>query len=484
MDRLLGKGGMGEVYAAFDEKLERDVALKVLVDDSDAASQKKKLLREARLAAKLQHPNIATVYEVDELGERLYIVMELLDGFSLRKILNRRKLPFEEALSIARDVARALSRAHSAGVIHRDIKPENVFVTTPSPDAILAKVLDFGLARQKSQATATGVDQASTDTTTLGDVWGTPGYLSPEQARGRRVDARSDIFSFGVVFYEMLANIRPFRAENPVATMLATLRAEPRPLREIVPDLPPAIDEIVQRCMKKVPDERFAEGAELNAALDAFVRGNTASGKVINVVGSSPSLPLITFDAPPMDAAPTTPNGAPSEAAATGSAANATLKGTELADVPGEEEHQPSHERSRLIAAAASGLGVALVVVVLSLTWAVRKRAEGVTSATSSTATAPADIVAPSVAAPDDEAPATAAESPAPAPAFEIEPDEEIPAEAATDATPTTSPPGTPEPRVVVAPPASAKKRRADDCAQPFVVDAKGVRIPKIHCMK
>jgi serine/threonine protein kinase len=470
VDRLIGRGGMGAVYAAFDEKLERDVALKVLIDEGDATVQKKRLLREARLAAKLQHPNIATVYEVDELDGRLYIVMELLEGSSLRKLLTQRKMAVDEAVSIARDMARALGRAHAAGVTHRDIKPENVFVTTPSPEAILAKVLDFGLARQKPPAGpgAAAEERTSTDTTSRGDMWGTPGYVSPEQAHGQPIDARTDVFSFGVVFYEMLANIKPFRGENAIALMIATTRQEPRPLREILPDLPAEIDEIVRRCMMKKKEDRFADGGELGAAFDAYVRGNTASGKVGNVIGSSPSLPSLPIlsledvggqphlsTALPDDSAPTTGNAG---------IAMTTREDTLLSI------EQQRRDRMKLFAAIGSGVGVALIVIIVALSW-------------KSASTQP--ITTASAGLPDPSPPSSVIELPSPP--------EPSPAPAAPAATLAVAPELEPEPdpTPAAAPAAhhaapaagSGRRKKPADCSQPFITDAKGVKIPKLHCL-
>lgn len=475
VDRLLGRGGMGAVYAAFDEKLERDVALKVLVEEGDAALQKKRLMREARLAAKLQHPNIATVYEVDELDGRLYIVMELLEGESLRKTLKQRKLGVEEATAIARDIARALARAHAAGVTHRDIKPENVFLTTPSPDVVLAKVLDFGLARQKPAAPAGGTEpgapspeHTSTDTS-RGDMWGTPGYVSPEQAHGRPVDARTDVFSFGVVFYEMLANIRPFRGENAIAMMLATTRQEPRPLREIVRDLPPEIDEIVRRCMKKNAAERYADGGELSAALDAYVRTST-SGRLANSIGSSPSLPLLTLEE--LGGQPV-PTGPLDEAPTTGEAGIAMMAPRDEAPVSIDPQRQ---DRVKLLAAIGSGLAVALLVIVVGLTLRRSASRDGAAPASSvAVVEPPSTVVQAPPAPPVPPEPASALDEPAPA--RDPEP------EAETEPAP---PPVAPPAAAPTPPPAASARRKkpVDDCSQPFVVDAKGVRIPKIHCLK
>jgi serine/threonine protein kinase len=262
---------MGAVYAAFDEKLERYVALKVLIEKPTDPQQRKRFFREARLAAKLTHPNIATVYEVDEIDGQLVIVMELLEGDSMRAIMSRRRLTVDEAVAIGRDVARALARAHQAGVTHRDVKPENVFLTQPSPGSLLAKVLDFGLARERAPRQP-GEEHTATDTTSAGAMWGTPGYLSPEQAHGKSADTRSDVFSFGALFYEMLAGRRAFHGDNPVTLLLAVAKREPEPVRSFVPNLRPEVEEIVVRCLKKNPDDRFADGTELATALDAFDR--------------------------------------------------------------------------------------------------------------------------------------------------------------------------------------------------------------------
>ncbi|MBX3200192.1 MAG: serine/threonine protein kinase [Labilithrix sp.] len=474
VDRLLGRGGMGAVYAAFDEKLERDVALKVLIEDGDAALQKKRLLREARLAAKLQHPNIATVYEVDELDGRLYIVMELLEGESLRKTLKQRKVDVEEATAIARDIARALARAHAAGVTHRDIKPENVFLTTPSPDVVLAKVLDFGLARQKPATPAGGAEPSapspehtSTDTS-RGDMWGTPGYVSPEQAHGRPVDARTDVFSFGVVFYEMLANIRPFRGDNAIAMMLATTRQEPRPLREILPDLPPEIDEIVRRSLKKNAAERYADGGELSAALDAYVR-TSASGRLVHSIGSSPSLPLLTLEE--LGGQPV-PTGPLEEAPTTGEAGIAMMPPRDDAPASSEQRRQ---DRLKLLVAIGGGLLVALVVIVVGLSLR-RVRTEG-TAAQAAASSGVAVVEPPSTVVQAPPAP------PEPAPALDEPAPERDPEPVAA---PEPAPPPVAAPTTTTPPPATSARRKkpADDCSQPFVVDAKGVRIPKIHCLK
>lgn len=473
---------MGAVYAAFDEKLERDVALKVLNEDGDSALQKKRLMREARLAAKLQHPNIATVYEVDELDGRLLIVMELLEGLSLRKILSRRRLTIDEAVSIARDVARALGRAHAAGVVHRDIKPENVFVTSPSPDVILAKVLDFGLARQHTSVP--GVPAESTSTTTQGEMWGTPGYVSPEQAHGHPVDVRTDIFSFGVVLYEMLSGTRPFKGENAVATLVATVKQPPQPLRALV-SVPPELEDIVRRCLEKDRDARFADGNDLSAALEAWVRGAAASGRMANAVGSSPSLPVIppeiATQAMPEDNAPTT-----------GGSAAIELTLFDPGAVPLEQQRI---DHMKTVAAIGGGVAFALVLATIgaSLVSSPKRSASAVLE---SDPVATASMLAVEGAPPESSA--APAEKSAP-PAEESPPEQSAPATASaeddvevlSDDEPSAAPPAVAAattargPRPTGAGSAQAKgsqKKKPADCVDPFTYD-KGVKIPKLHCL-
>ncbi len=497
VDRLLGKGGMGAVYAAFDEKLERDVALKVLLEEGETASMRKRVLREARIAAKLQHPNIATVYEVDQVEEKLVIVMELLEGQALRKALNERKFGIEESISIARDMARGLARAHAAGVVHRDIKPENVFLTSLGGDAVLAKLLDFGLARQHLVATPTGSlppnipkESTNTNTNSNGDMWGTPGYVSPEQALGLKdIDARTDIFSLGVVFYEMLANIRPFRGETAVATMIATTRNPERPLLEIVPDLPPRIDDIVKRCLRKKKEERFQDGNELSAALEAFARGSASSLRMPSI-GSSPSLPLISqtpSQVPPLPKGdrisnPGLSSGEGEAPTTTGSAA--LSMSTQQESMLAMQEHQ--RDRMKLFIALTVGAAVALLSGILLITMALTgKKSSSTAAAGSASAVAEThEVPVTSVTAPPEPEP----EPPPATSSIELEP------EPAPSPSPSQQPESTsvtvhhssphPRPAPIPAPAGSGKKPKPADCAKsPFTIDSKGVRIPKLYCL-
>jgi serine/threonine protein kinase len=268
IDRLIGKGGMSEVYAAADESLDREVAVKVLGAKLDVEPHRRRFLREARLAARLNHPNIASIHEIGDSDGHLYIVMELLEGETLRSLLAKRRLTREECLSIGRDIARALARAHAGDVIHRDIKPENIFITHPSPDVVLTKVLDFGLARDELLRRRTDQEATATDVAGPGEACGTAGYLAPEQARGVVVDIRADIFSFGAVMYEMLTGKRAFDGRNHLARMLAVVKQPAPQLRQSAPNLAPELEALVDRCLAKAPEDRFPDGASLLAALE------------------------------------------------------------------------------------------------------------------------------------------------------------------------------------------------------------------------
>lgn len=272
IERRIGKGGTGEVYLATDEQLDRKVAVKVLSSTINVEPHRRRFLREARLAARLHHPNIAAIHEVGESDGRLYIVMELLEGETLRELLNQRRLSEGEALSIARDIARAMARAHAGEVVHRDIKPENVMITHPSSDVTMAKVLDFGLARDELMLKRNDEESTATDVNGPGEACGTAGYLAPEQARGLPVDARADVFSFGAVAYEMFTGKRAFDGRHHLARMLAVVKNDPTPLRKLAPDLDPALEEVIVRCLAKSPDDRYDGGASLVAALDNVAR--------------------------------------------------------------------------------------------------------------------------------------------------------------------------------------------------------------------
>jgi Tol biopolymer transport system component/serine/threonine protein kinase len=258
VDSLLGAGGMGEVWLARDTRLERQVALKLLPSQfTQDAERLNRFLREARAASALNHPNIITIYEIGEAGQVHFIAMEFIAGVTLRQRLANGRLQLREAVSIVRQMAAALDTAHQAGIIHRDIKPENVMLR---PDG-LVKVLDFGLARMTelpSQPSDPSLARRVEVSTQTGMVMGTPRYMSPEQARGRRVDARTDVFSLGVVFYEMITGEPAFAGATTAEVFAALLDKDPPPLRQFASDAPDELEEIISRMLAKECEERYA----------------------------------------------------------------------------------------------------------------------------------------------------------------------------------------------------------------------------------
>ncbi len=244
----LGSGGMGVVYRARDITLRREVALKVLPDDlvSDA-KRRKRFLREARLAAAVTHSNIATLYDVGEEGSIVFLAMELVHGKTLREVVaaERRTIASSEVVRIALAIARGLLEAHRRGIVHRDLKPDNVVVGEDD----VVKILDFGLAKLHTATDGSG--SASGVGTEPGHVLGTPGYMSPEQARGREVDDRSDVFSFGVLVFELATGERPFRGDTLTDILIAHRRDEPKSVSALRPDLPAPLAELVRACLAK-----------------------------------------------------------------------------------------------------------------------------------------------------------------------------------------------------------------------------------------
>jgi len=266
----LGAGGMGEVYRARDERLGRDVAIKVL--PAEFAKDQDRLHRfeqEARATSALNHPNILTIYDIGEHEGSPFIVSELLDGEELRAHLNEGALPVRRAIDYAQQITQGLAAAHEKGIVHRDLKPENLFVTG---DGRL-KILDFGLAKLKPPKMGGKIDTeapTSAPQTDPGTVMGTVGYMSPEQVRGGDADHRSDIFSFGVILYEMLAGQRAFRGASIVETMNAILKEEPPELGETNTQISPQLERIVRRCLEKSPERRFHSAHDLGFALEAL----------------------------------------------------------------------------------------------------------------------------------------------------------------------------------------------------------------------
>src|SRR5262245_25324355 len=264
IDAKLGEGAMGVVWQARDPQLGRDVALKVLPDalvtDPEARAR---LLREARAAAALNHPNILTVYDVGEAGGHVYISTEYVPGRPLSEAIGSSGLPVAEAVRLGVQISAALALAHERGIVHRDVKPSNVLVT-PAGDA---KVLDFGIA---TRIASESMETASLDATVPGALVGTPAAMAPELWRGTRADFRSDVWAFGALMYAMLRGAPPFEGETMFELSTAITTTDPAPLNDRVPG---AVRAIVARCVEREPERRFRSAMEVHAALQAIASG-------------------------------------------------------------------------------------------------------------------------------------------------------------------------------------------------------------------
>jgi serine/threonine protein kinase len=258
--RLIGSGGMGEVWLAEDTKLLRPVAVKILPQHVAAdAEARGRLIREAQIAAQINHPSIATVHAIEEHAGCVFLAMEFVDGQPFGAAMRNRELSDYDIVRIARDIADALAEAHDRGIVHRDIKPDNVMVSGKR-----VKVLDFGIAKQIGGASG-GPGQFQTE---AGMVLGTVEYMSPEQALGRTIDARTDLFSLGIVLYQALSGALPFTGGTATELLLRICRDEPAPLAAARPDLPNELAAIIARCLEKDRERRFGSARELAAALE------------------------------------------------------------------------------------------------------------------------------------------------------------------------------------------------------------------------
>jgi eukaryotic-like serine/threonine-protein kinase len=286
---LLGAGGMGEVYLARDARLGREVAIKVLPAGFASLSDRQRLDREARAASALNHPNILTIYEIKEVDENLFIVAEFVDGQTLRQRLKKDRLKRAEALDVAIQVASALSAAHAAGIVHRDIKPENIMLRRDA----LVKVLDFGLAKltDDPQTTTTGPEEVTLQwlTTEPGIVLGTTAYMSPEQARGLEIDARSDIWSMGVVLYEMISGCLPFAGATKSDVIASILQSEPHPLEDDAREPAVELKWILHKALRKEKEERYQTAREFLGDLKDLKQDLDTQSKVSRSFRAEPS---------------------------------------------------------------------------------------------------------------------------------------------------------------------------------------------------
>ena len=278
----IGEGGMGAVYKALDTHLDRPVAVKVLPPDKVAdADRKSRFIQEAKAASALRHPNIVVIHDIASDRGLDFMVMEFVEGRSLDLLIGRKGIRLNEALGYAVQIADGLAKAHAAGIVHRDLKPSNVMVTGDG----LAKILDFGLAKLTENAPVSGagptvtMDLDSKPRTEEGLIVGTAAYMSPEQAEGKKVDARSDIFSFGAVLYEMLTGHKAFGRGSPIKTLAAVLNEEPKPASDVSEAVPAELDRILGRCLRKDPQRRWQTMSDLKVALQDL-KEDSESGRL------------------------------------------------------------------------------------------------------------------------------------------------------------------------------------------------------------
>ncbi len=271
----LGSGGMGEIYKAQDSRLNRFVAIKVLTSSATGdPDRRRRFIQEAQAASALNHPNIITIHDIVSEGGADFMVMEFVSGKTLVDLIPKGGLRVSQVLKYSVQMADALQAAHTAGIVHRDFKPGNVMVT----DSGLVKILDFGLAKLTDRGPLTTLSGPNDVTQTMaeapltieGSIIGTVSYMSPEQAQGKKVDTRSDIFSFGVVLYEMVTGKRAFEGDSTLTTLSAILRDEVRPVAEFAPEAPQQLELVIKRCLKKSPDDRWQTMKDVEMALAAL----------------------------------------------------------------------------------------------------------------------------------------------------------------------------------------------------------------------
>ena len=309
----LGEGGMGAIYKAQDTRLNRFVAIKVLSASSTGSpDRRRRFIQEAQAASALNHPNIITIHDIISENDADYMVMEYVQGKTLGDLIPKGGMRVPQVLKLAMQMTDALQAAHSARIVHRDLKPGNIMVT----ESGLVKVLDFGLAKltDNSPLTNTGPDDntrtiSDAPLTVEGSIIGTVSYMSPEQAQGQKIDSRSDIFSMGLVLYEMVTGTRAFSGDSALTTLSKILRDDPRPIIEIAPDVPAPFEEVIYQCVRKLPDDRFQNMRDVFAAISSL-KSESDSGVLyranMTAVMKGPAAAAAKAKAPAAKAAPKT----------------------------------------------------------------------------------------------------------------------------------------------------------------------------------
>jgi serine/threonine protein kinase len=356
----IASGGMGQVYLAEDVRLGRKLALKVLeprADPDDARTSR--FEREARAISALNHPNIITIYDTGEVRGQRFIATEFIDGFTLRSLLGRGRIELRRALAIAMQMAEGLAVAHAAGVVHRDLKPENVMVRADGQ----VKVLDFGLAKVTQREMRPG----SLILTQEGMVFGTPEFMSPEQARGQSLDARSDIYSLGCILYEMLTGKLPFDASQPMDYLALQIRGTPISLSQRIPGLsfPPGLEPVVMKTLEKDPANRYPSAADFAMALRGCLGELVSEDAIRSVPHSEESQRFIAEGQQAAHAASPAPHGTSSKPAAQPAQPSGRPPAASAlrAEAPGEVSVQGAQSLSQSpVLWAALGAGVMLVV--------------------------------------------------------------------------------------------------------------------------
>ena len=275
VEAQIGHGGMGVVFRAYDTRLSRRVALKMVPGDVGRDLELlRRLSQEARAAAAISHPGVAAIYDFEEHGPESFIVYEYVDGITLRERLLQRHFNVDEVIDVGAQVAEALCAAHDRGIIHRDVKPENLMLVAGPEGRVRMKVLDFGLAKFLKPALASLAEASKAETspkTTAGVMVGTVNYMSPEQVQGKDVDSRTDLYSLGVVMYEMTTGSNPFQGENPASTIANIMMRDPPPMPDLNPQCPPGLDRILRKCLRKSKEERYQSSRELLADLSKLM---------------------------------------------------------------------------------------------------------------------------------------------------------------------------------------------------------------------